>query len=492
MEKDKDDSKESSLSSIDMSLEMEEPLFDMKNGILNAAPTLFSAMVPILRLGLPTIINFFFVRIADITMLHFLGKLGNASYTASAGIGNVWVLMVMGSPVFGFVSAIDTLVSQSFGKKEYEMCGIYYNRGCVFSLIMSIALAPLALLSGTFLKLVGRSEEDAVNTREFSTVLILHMILWLQYVAGQKFLNSQKIVIPQLAIMVICSSLHPFWVYAFIHWLGWGFIGAAYARCFTSTLALIGLICYIRLSGKCAATIVPHSVESVRGLGSYLKLGFPSAAMNCLGAWAYQIVYLMSGFFGTKQLAANVALVNINMLSSTIHNGMATSIAALVGNSIGARKTQNAKIYIWSSLLLTVMLCGVYNILLLSFRTWIAEYFSEDEEVIENIRSLILVMNIELIFDNTQGLLRGVLLGMGRQRMATYANIVSFYAIMLPAAYIFAFVCGFGVKGIWIAMSVGYGSVAVSYMCIILREDWALLEIEAKQRIEKDKNRVRG
>jgi len=79
-----------------------------------------------------------------------------------------------------------------------------------------------------------------------------------------------------------------------------------------------------------------------------------------------------------------------------------------------------------------VILCGIYNILLLVFRRGIASYFSSDEEVVDIASRLILIMNVELIFDNTQGLLRGVLLGMGKQKMATVANLISYYAIMVP------------------------------------------------------------
>jgi len=449
--------------------------------------TLFNAMIPILRLGLPIIINFFCVRVADVIMLHFLGELGNPSYTAAAGIGGVWVLMVMGSPVFGFVSAIDTLVSQSYGKKDYNMCGVYYNRGSVFSFVLAIVLTPLAFFSSTFLKLFGTNETDAAYAQHFSSILVFHMILWLQYVAGQKFLNCQKVVYPQLVIMVITCILHPIWVYAFIHWFGFGFIGAAYARCFTSATAFIALQVYMRFSVKCEKTLVSHSAESIKGIQSYLTLGFPNAAMNCLGAWAYQIVYLMSSGFGTDELAANVALVNINMLSSTIHSGMSTGIATLVGNSIGACQSEKAKVYVKSAMLLTVLICGFFNISLMLFRYPIASYFSTDDRVIEITADLILIMNIELIFDNTQGALRGVLLGMGRQKAATIANTICYYIIMIPAAYILSYKCGYDLAGIWIGMTIGYATLSAAYIFIIIRENWEELELEAIERIERDK-----
>jgi len=154
-------------------------------------------------------------------------------------------------------------------------------------------------------------------------------------------MNSQKIVIPQLVIIVV------------------------FARCIRCGLRVHPLVrLRVHRGSVCPLLHVPagsnhshdihkgvsglrqesgpHSAESFKVSGP-TSLSASQRAMNCLGSWAYQIVYLMSGGFGTRELAANVALVNINMLSSTIHGGMSTSIATLVGNAIGARKRSTPK-----------------------------------------------------------------------------------------------------------------------------------------------------
>lgn len=461
------------------------------NGGSQTTVTFTSAMGLIVRIALPAILTFFVTRMADTFAYRFLGQLGNPSYTAAAGTANVWLLMVMGSVVFGFVSAIDTLVSQNFGKGDYEMCGIHYNRGTLFAFLIALVLTPLAFFSGYFLRLMGMSDMNAVYTQKYASILVIHMILSPQVVAAQKFLRSQKITYPQVIITTILYALHPLWAYLFIHLLNFGFIGAAFAKCCTSLLSLAVLRLYISRSAACCRTFVSHSRKSFQGLSSYFFMSCSSAAMNCLSSWGYQLVYFMSVSLPTEQVAANAALININILSSAIPSGISSSMATLVGNSLGARRARDAKVYIRTALIMMAVLCGSYNVILLTFKDQIARHYSSNEELVKVISGQIITMSVELIFDNLQGVFGGVLAGMGRQKTAIAANLFSYYFVMIPSVYLFAHTLGYGVKGIWIGMTLGYAAVAVSYMYIVWREDWSELENEIMKRLDRAKLKLK-
>jgi len=451
-----------------------------------------SAIAPIMRIAVPAIMTFFVTRMADTLAYRFLGQLANTSYTAAAGTARVWLLMVMGSIVFGFVSAIDTLVSQSFGKRDYEMCGIHFNRGSLFSFLIALLLSPLAFYSSTFLRLMGMNEINAYYTQKYASVLVIHIILSPQVVAAQKFLRSQKITYPQLIITIVLYALHPFWAYFFIHWLKTGFVGAAYARCCTTILSLLGLHLYIRYSKSCAKTFVLHSLKSFQGLDSYFALSYPSAVMNCLSSWGYQIVYFMSISLPTEQVAANAVLIDINILSSAIHSGISSSMAVLVGNSLGAKRAKDAKVYIRTALIMLAILCITCNLFLIIFKEQIARHYSKDEKLVRIISNQIYLMTIELIFDNLQGIFGGVLLGMGRQKVAIMANLVSYYFVMIPCVYFFAHVLKYEVRGIWIGMTLGYAAVAIYYISIVLCEDWDNLEKETIEKLEKNRLKLKS
>jgi Na+-driven multidrug efflux pump len=94
--------------------------------------------------------------------------------------------MCIGSLIFGFVSAIDTLVSQNFGKGDYEICGIHYNRCSLFAFLMALALSSLAAFSDYFLRWMGMNEINTVYTQQYVPILVIHTMLSPQVLRSPK------------------------------------------------------------------------------------------------------------------------------------------------------------------------------------------------------------------------------------------------------------------------------------------------------------------
>ena len=74
------------------------------------------------------------VQIANII---FAGHLNNSLTLAGVGLGNLMINITAISVAMGLNGAIDTLVSQAFGDKEYYLWGCYLNRGRVIQLIFN-------------------------------------------------------------------------------------------------------------------------------------------------------------------------------------------------------------------------------------------------------------------------------------------------------------------------------------------------------------------
>ena len=62
---------------------------------------------------------------------------------AGVGMGNMTQNLCALSWVFGFNSAMDTLISQAVGGKNYELCGVYLNRG---RFLMTLMFIPITIL----------------------------------------------------------------------------------------------------------------------------------------------------------------------------------------------------------------------------------------------------------------------------------------------------------------------------------------------------------
>lgn len=75
--------------------------------------------------------------------MYFVGTLNEPILLAGVGLGNMTINMVAMPFSQGLNGTIESFVSQSFGAKKFEQCGIILNRGKI--------ITTLFLLPGFFL-----------------------------------------------------------------------------------------------------------------------------------------------------------------------------------------------------------------------------------------------------------------------------------------------------------------------------------------------------
>ena len=94
------------------------------------------------------------------------------------------------------------------------------------------------------------------------------------------------------------------------------------------------------------------STESIKAIFEYLKFGIPSSVMFCMEVWFLEGLTVISGLISIDDQGACIILINIcASFGFMIPFGMAYAASNLVGNSLGAGKANNARIYalvIWT------------------------------------------------------------------------------------------------------------------------------------------------
>lgn len=77
--------------------------------------------------------------------LMFIGHLG-ANELAAAALGSSFYKVTGLCVIIGLLSAVDTLVSQSYGAKKYKQVGEACNMGLIVVISTSIVILPLYLV----------------------------------------------------------------------------------------------------------------------------------------------------------------------------------------------------------------------------------------------------------------------------------------------------------------------------------------------------------
>jgi MATE family multidrug resistance protein len=216
---------------------------------------------------------------------------------------------------------------------------------------------------------------------------------------------------------------------------------------------------------------VPPSRAALRGreLRELVGYGLPVAIQVSLEAWAFSGASLLVGHLGAEALAAHTIAINLASLSFMMPLGIAQGAATRVGNLLGAREPGAAQRAAWVSLALGAGVMGLAAVAFVVGRAWLPGLYTPDSAVVAACAAIMPIAAAFQIFDGTQVVAGGVLRGAGRTHAAAWVNLVGFWGVALPLAWLWAFRDGGGLTGIWWGLTLGLFAVSAALVLWVRR-----------------------
>jgi MATE family multidrug resistance protein len=141
--------------------------------------------------------------------------------------------------------------------------------------------------------------------------------------------------------------------------------------------------------------------------------------------------------------------------------GLASAGAVRVGQAIGRGDSHGAGRAGWTAIAIGVVFMTCASLTFVLLPTPIIRLFSADAAVTATGVSLLAIAAAFQLFDGLQGVTTGVLRGAGDTRTAAASNLAGHWLLGLPIGYALCFGFGWGVRGLWVGLSVGLVSVAI-------------------------------
>eukprot|EP01022_Parablepharisma_sp_SALTPOND_P021226 TRINITY_DN4101_c0_g1_i1.p1 TRINITY_DN4101_c0_g1~~TRINITY_DN4101_c0_g1_i1.p1 ORF type:complete len:485 (-),score=25.13 TRINITY_DN4101_c0_g1_i1:1678-3132(-) len=436
----------------------------------------------IAKLAVPNTLTFVAWTAQNLIGIYYVGMLNDVKLLDGMSLGTTWISIFGYSLIFGFASALDTFVSQYYGKQDYKGCGKVLNRAVLIVGTMLIPCFFLLWISGAVFRLFGIDPEVAMYSYKVTMGFGPSVALFVPQILLEKFLIAQQISKPQMVIQLLNTFLYPLYCNVFVFTLQMDLYGVVAAKTISQVFYILGMIAYMRFSHCCEQTLTMPTKDVFSGWKEYLAIAFPSLFMVCLEWWGFEIMNLLSGKVGVVDLAANTIGMNYSAFVYLSCIGIGMSTGTLVGNSIGEMKEINAKMYALVGTLLTFIIVLILDSFILIFRHSLARLFTRDQEVVHVMEKLIFFIIVQELFDGTQGTLAKILIGMGRQGYASIINLVSYYAFMVPVGIIAGIWLGYGVYGIFFGYIIAGAIVCAGFVWIICKENWEQVIKEAAER----------
>jgi MATE family multidrug resistance protein len=207
----------------------------------------------------------------------------------------------------------------------------------------------------------------------------------------------------------------------------------------------------------------------LRGLRHVLRLGLPVALQIGFEACAFSFSTLMAGWLGRAPLAGHQIVLNLASLSFMVPLGVSQGAATRVGNLIGAGDLAGMRRAVRAALLLSVLVMSCSALAFALFRFELPRLYSTDAQVVAISAQILPLAAAFQLCDGLQVVAGGVLRGMGRPDAAALANLLGYYLVALPLAYLAGFVWQRGLPGIWLALALGLLVVALALLVWVRR-----------------------
>lgn len=402
-------------------------------------------------LSLPVIIGQLghtMVSVADSLMV---GRLGVVPLAAATFAGTIYfVLMLFG---IGVSYAITPKVAATDIADKAKLLK-YLENGFFMNLGLGVVLFVVGYIASFFLSYFGQEAEVAAAAGPYLIIMCGSLVPLMIFQTFRQYAEGLSDTLSPMVVSVLANLLNVFFNYMLIYGkLGvpeLGLNGAGIATLLARVIMFALMIWWVRK--KCIGFEWKWQWEGIKDL---LKIGVPSGMQYVFEVGAFATAAIMVGWISAEALAAHNIALNLAAISYMAATGLAAASTIRIGNQMGLKDRKSLRMAGFSSFGLVIVFMATCGLLFIGLRNVLPSLYIDNEVVKQTASTLLIIAAAFQISDGVQAVGLGVLRGLQDVKVPTLITFVSYWLIAIPVGYVFAFVFGWGVNGIWYALSLG-------------------------------------
>jgi len=386
-----------------------------------------------------------------------VGSLGPAAIGAVA-LGNA-VFYTPSLFGIGLLLGLDTVVSQAYGRKDFDDCHRWLAQGIYLAVAITPPLMFLIVVASFGLTHFGIASVVATPTAAYIRMLTWSLLPLLIYGATRRYLQGvgQVRVITVTYILANLLNWAGNWILIYGHFgmPAMGVRGSALATVIARISMAVALLGFAwRYERKRGHPLFQHwAGPQVARIRALIRLGLPAAGQIILEVGAWNTATLAAGWLTPIALATHQIAINYASITYMVPLGVSAAAAVAVGHAVGAGDFPRARRAGWLALGLGSSFMLLAGIVLLAIPTPLIEIFTHDPQVLLVGPGLLRIAAAFQIIDGIQTVCTGGLRGLGETRAPMVANFIGYWIIGLPLGLFLCFALKWGIYGMWIGLT---------------------------------------
>lgn len=434
----------------------------------------------IFLLAVPMILELVMESTFAVVDIYFVGKLGSSA-VATVGLTETYLFLLY-SVAMGLALAVTAVIARRVGEKRTEDAGSSAVQSLLIALMVSLPFAVGGIFfSKELLALMGGDawviEEGYRYTQWMlggnAVIVFLFVINAIFRGAGDAAIAMRVLWIAN-GINIILDPLLIF---------GWGFIpamgieGAAIA---TTTGRGVGVLIQLWVlfkGGKKIKVYVSQLQVNVKVMLNILRtsIGGIGQMIVAMTSWIFLMRILAN--VGSEAVAGATIALRVMMLTMMPAWGLSNAAATLVGQNLGAGRPDRAESSVWKIGFYNMIFLGSVSFVYFFYNEALMRIFTDDARVISIGGEWIRILSYSFFVYGWWMVSTQAFNGSGDTKTPTKINLVFFWLIQIPLAYLLAIHFDWQHSGVFWAVFFSETSVGLFTLWLFTKGKWKTMQV---------------
>ena len=412
-------------------------------------------------MSIPTALGFLGQTIYDVVDMIWIGRVSSA---AVAGI-TIFVIVFWTVEVLNEIIGISSvsLISQSFGAKDYERTRRVIEQTLTFKALMALlAMIFLLIFLKPLLGFLTQDEEVLKHALDYGFIRLFFLpMMFSSYTVNTALRcvgDAKSPMMIMLFVSILNAVLDPIFIFervpgTSLPGLNLGVFGAGLATVISISIAFaIGF--YLLYSGKRGIKISLRGLLKLDWSIDYrlLTIGLPAGFEMLIQKASWYLAMKVIAAFGTVAVATIGIGNRFTSLLGMPLIGLYVGSTAIVGQNLGANRITTARETVKAGVVVGAIFVAIAAGLAFSFPEGIMRIFIDDPAVVNLGIAMVRILAPGVLFLAVFYGIAAAFGGSGYMKPFITASVISRCCVLLPLLAIFAFLLNWSVETIWVTL----------------------------------------
>jgi putative MATE family efflux protein len=430
----------------------------------------------VLYMGIPSMIGFAMMTVYRFTDMYWVARIGIGEVAAiTLFTPFAWILSSLNSLIG---SGSVPVISRRFGERDYRGTANAIEQTLAMKFMIGIPMAVIGyFVIGHILGLMTEDEAVVRLGIEYGRIFFLAFPFMFASYTVYTALRGMGEALKAMLIMLLSTGLNMSLDPLFIIKFGLGIRGAAYATAISAICAVgVGIVVLRYQPGPCRIHIRTFRFDW-GVMRRILGIGFPPFIEAIARSVAFWVLAIFVAYYGTLIVASYGICMTIVEFGIVFAVGLELGASAIVGQSIGAGKTERAEHTARNAALLALGIASTLAVIEILRGPWIMGLFGKSPEITRKGAEVLVYFAISQPFLATAIALSSAFFGSGNTWPPTITGLLTSWVFQIPLTAVLVHVFHLPPEPMWLVF-IGSHAIYLGMLLIWFRRGkWKTREV---------------